>query len=63
MNSKMVLKRTNWYAMNVKGRPALVPQQEEGITAAVWVKKNKMALQLKNTYPLIIDVLSADLEF
>ena len=32
MNNKVVLKKTNWYNMTVKGSPKLIPQREEGIT-------------------------------
>jgi hypothetical protein len=37
INGKVVLKRTNWYKMYVKGAPKLIPQKEEGITTASWV--------------------------
>jgi hypothetical protein len=57
LGSKIVLKKTNWYNMNVKGSPKLIPQKEEGITKAEWLNKNNLKPILKNTYPLIIDVL------
>jgi hypothetical protein len=54
-----VLKKTNWYSMTVKGSPKLVPQKEEGITKAEWLNPNELTPVLKNTYPLILDVLKS----
>lgn len=59
MGSKMVIKKTNWYKMKVKGEPKLIPQKEEGIDEAVWLDKNHIAPVLKNTFPAIKDVLRA----
>jgi hypothetical protein len=59
LNGKIVLKKTNWYNMTVKGAPKLIPQKEEGITKAVWLGKKDFKPVLKNTYPLIVDVLLA----
>jgi 8-oxo-dGTP pyrophosphatase MutT (NUDIX family) len=57
LNGKIVLKKTNWYNMTVKGSPKLVPQKEEGITKAEWLSQGQFKPVLKNTYPLILDVL------
>jgi 8-oxo-dGTP pyrophosphatase MutT (NUDIX family) len=57
LNNKVVLKKTNWYRMTVKGVPKLIPQKEEGITKAEWLKSDALSPVLKNTYPLILDVL------
>jgi 8-oxo-dGTP pyrophosphatase MutT (NUDIX family) len=57
MGANLVLKRTNWYKMEVKGSPKLIPQKEEGITSAVWVNPLKIKSKIKNTYPLIVDVI------
>ena len=57
LNSKLVLKKTNWYSMTVKGEPKLIPQKEEGITKAVWLGKTELKPVLKNTYPSIVQVL------
>jgi len=57
LNNKLVLKKTNWYAMTVKGEPKLVPQKEEGITKAVWLNDADIGPVLKNTYPSIVQVL------
>jgi len=59
MSSKLVLKRTNWYSMTVKGVPKLIPQKEEGITRAEWLTSSDLKPVLKNTYPSIVDVLKA----
>ena len=45
--------------MQVKGKPKLVPQKEEGITTAAWVPEKGIKDKLKNTYLLIEDVLRA----
>ena len=57
MNGKVILKRTSWYKMEVKGVPKLIPQKEEGITSASWVNGSEIKNKVKNTYPLIIEVL------
>lgn len=60
LNGKVILKRTTWYKMKVKGAPKLIPQKEEGITTASWVNKAGIQTKIKNTYPLILDVLAAE---
>lgn len=59
IGSKVVLKKTNWYSMTVKGEPKLIPQKEEGITKASWFNKSELAPVLSNTYPSIVQVLEA----
>lgn len=59
LGSKIVLKKTNWYRMTVKGEPKLIPQREEGITKAVWLSKAELEPVIANTYPSIMDVLEA----
>lgn len=59
LGSKVVLKKTNWYSMSVKGEPKLIPQKEEGITKASWLDQSELAPVLSNTYPSIIQVLTA----
>lgn len=54
----LVLKPTYWYAMKVEGVPTLVPQLEEEITDAVWLKPDELDLVRANTYPLILEVIS-----
>ena len=57
MGGELILKRTSWYHMTVKGSPKLVPQVEEGITEAVWIAPHEIKAKIKNTYALITDVL------
>jgi hypothetical protein len=57
LGAKIVLKKTNWYSMTVKGVPKLIPQKEEGITKACWLNRTELAPVLKNTYPSIVQVL------
>lgn len=57
LGTKLVLKKTNWYSMTVKGEPKLIPQKEEGITKAVWLSTDDLKPVLKNTFPSIVQVL------
>ena len=57
LGSKLVLKKTNWYSMTVKGEPKLIPLKEEGITKASWLSKLELNQVLKNTYPSIVQVM------
>ncbi len=60
IGTELILKRTNWYHMTVKGSPKLIPQVEEGITEAAWIAPYEIKAKIKNTYPLIIDVLKSE---
>lgn len=60
MNNEVILKKTSWYHMTVKGSPKLIPQIEEGITQAVWIAPHEIKAKIKNTYPLITDVLKSE---
>lgn len=57
MFEKNVLKKTYWYLMSHSGEKKLVPQTEEDITEAVWLKKSDLNDVYENTYPSILDVL------
>jgi 8-oxo-dGTP pyrophosphatase MutT (NUDIX family) len=57
LGTKVVLKKTNWYRMTVKGEPKLIPQKEEGITKARWLAQNELEPVVANTYPSIMHVL------
>ncbi|MGY3052181.1 hypothetical protein ACVWYG_000368 [Pedobacter sp. UYEF25] len=59
LGTKMIIKKTNWYKMTVKGEPKLIPQKEEGIEKAVWLNGYEIASVLQNTFPSIIEVLKA----
>lgn len=51
-----VIKETHWYAMNVKGRPALIPQTEEDITDISWVPLQEVSELLKNSFDTIREI-------
>lgn len=57
---KPTLKKTYWYAMHYKGSKKLIPQTDEHITKATWVKADKMEKITSNTYPSILDVIEAN---
>ena len=57
LNGEVILKRTSWFPMKVKGIPKLIPQKEEGISTASWVSPQGIKIKMKNTYPLIFDIL------
>lgn len=57
MNNKMVLKYTAWYKMNGTVRDPLLPQEEEKIEKAVWVKPADIGPLLTNSFDTIRDVL------
>jgi 8-oxo-dGTP pyrophosphatase MutT (NUDIX family) len=51
------LKETHWYLMKSLNDETLVPQLEEDIELAKWLKKDELAIVLANTYPSIEEVL------
>ncbi|GBL36059.1 diadenosine hexaphosphate hydrolase [Filimonas sp.] len=55
LETSVILKETVWYLMFTE-TTWLKPQREEGIKKAVWVHKNNIRYQLRNTYPSIIDI-------
>ena len=42
MNDRFYLKKTFWYPMKYSGNEKLVPQSEEDIEKAVWIKKSEL---------------------
>lgn len=56
---KQVIKRTYWYLLAFSGKKNLIPQQEEGISKAKWLKKSKLVKIKKNTFSSIIEVIAA----
>ena len=56
IESKYILKETHWYLMESEDR-MLYPQKEEGIKKVVWIHKNNIDIQLKNTYESVKDLL------
>ncbi len=57
----LVLKKTYWYEMEVSGSPELIPQIEEEITEAVWLKNREIKQVMENSYPLILDLVAEKL--
>jgi 8-oxo-dGTP pyrophosphatase MutT (NUDIX family) len=57
--SKFVLKESHWYTMKVDGEQRLVPQTEEDIHEIKWVKVADIPIYVKNTFPSVVDVLTA----
>jgi 8-oxo-dGTP pyrophosphatase MutT (NUDIX family) len=55
LETSVILKETVWYLMFTENT-WLKPQREEGIKKAIWVHKNNIRYQLRNTYPSIIDI-------
>ena len=53
LRGDFIIKKTNWYHMSVQGVPNLIPQKEEDIQQAIWVKPEAFGPLLSNTYPLI----------
>ena len=51
-----VIKETHWYAMNVNGRPALIPQTEEDITDIRWVPLQEVPALLDNSFDTIREI-------
>lgn len=54
---KKVLKRNHWFLFAYKGPKTLVPQTEEDISKAVWLKKRELKQFEANTYASILSVL------
>ncbi len=52
-NESIVFKKTYWYNMITTSTKQLLPQAEEGIEDARWMKKEEVTEALKNTYPSI----------
>ena len=57
MFNELIIKKTNWYEMEIHGNPTLTPQAEEDITQAEWLTKDELNKVRLNTYPLINDLL------
>ena len=56
MDGRKCLKHTSWYRMYDEREEALLPQAEEDITQAEWVKKECLPDYLEGTYPSIVEV-------
>lgn len=56
--ASLILKQTDWFAMEVKGAPALIPQIEEDITDLKWVPPSELSFYQENTFPAVKEVLT-----
>lgn len=54
---KHILKESHWYNMKSPGIQKPTPQHEEGITEIEWAGRARIDEMLKNSYPLIKDLL------
>lgn len=57
-DDELVLKTTHWFNMSYGGNEQLIPQKEESIEKAVWVKASDLSEQLSNTYSSLVRVIS-----
>lgn len=57
MFDTLIIKKTNWYDMKIQGKPVLIPQAEEDITEAKWLRKDAFDQVRANTYPLILELI------
>lgn len=57
-DGEFVLKETHWYSMKDSSKENLIPQIEESISSAKWVKREDIKNCLVNTYPSIIEVIN-----
>lgn len=57
--NKLVLKECHWYEMSTDDTNALIPQTEEDIERAEWIKPSDVNGLLKLAYPSIQDVVRA----
>ncbi|MEI8075997.1 MAG: NUDIX domain-containing protein, partial [Bacteroidota bacterium] len=44
------IKETHWFRMHVAGKPTLIPQTEEDITAIEWTKPEEIAARLNESF-------------
>jgi len=58
--ANIVLKSTYWYLMTCDDPENIKPQQEEGITAVKWMKKEDIQFAAGQSYASIINLLSSE---
>ena len=59
LKGEWVLKTTYWFEMAFSGGSvALVPQTEENITKAEWLKRAEVESAMPNSYPLIKEIIT-----
>lgn len=55
--SKIVIKKTCWFAMKNMGDDTLIPQKEEDIEEAKWVKQDQIKKLKENMFSSVIDIV------
>jgi len=58
LNGRYEIKETHWYAMT-SDTVDLIPQKEEGIEKAVWIRKEEIEAVMENTYLSLKDFLQS----
>jgi ADP-ribose pyrophosphatase YjhB (NUDIX family) len=61
--SKFVLKESHWYKMRVTGEQQLLPQENEGISQAIWVSKDSLTDFHEKFFPSVADVIEKYLAY
>ena len=55
---KWRFKTTHWYKMSIEGRPKVVPQVNEGISAVHWIPLDDLRDRNMKTYPQIMELVA-----
>ncbi len=55
--TQFALKESHWFHMSIPDKQLLIPQEEEDIVEAKWVKAKDFGQYLDNTFPSVVDVL------
>jgi ADP-ribose pyrophosphatase YjhB (NUDIX family) len=58
MKERLILKPTYWFAMTCEDDSELIPQTEEAIEKAVWIKEGNLEEQLCNTYASLVEIIA-----
>lgn len=58
LNGTRVIKHTHWFNMQYNGNGKLIPQTEEQIEEARWVKPSELEEKLSSTFPSIREVFA-----
>lgn len=53
----MVLKESHWYTMKADSTQTLIPQAEENIQDIKWVDREGLAEHMKNSFPLVEEIM------
>lgn len=56
---RLILKKTYWFAMKNQGLDKLIPQCEEDIEIAKWMKESEIPALMDNIFGSVVDVVKA----